>query len=185
MPLKKSLIKIIKFVGIGVTILYPFAVFFALKRHVTVRALALLLLGIAGISFCRHKNIWLFIFILLLGTGLVIFNDDIFLKLYPVLMNACMCLMFALSLRGVPLIERVAKKIGYNLDESQREYTRRVTYAWAIFMFCLAVVSFVTVFLSDEVWVLFNGLISYVLIAIMIVVEFIIRKRFIDVRGGK
>jgi uncharacterized membrane protein len=43
----------------------------------------------------------------------------------------------------------------------------------------------VTVFLSDEVWVLFNGLISYVLIAIMIGVEFIIRKRFINVRGGK
>ena len=96
-----------------------------------------------------------------------------------------MCLMFALSLRGVPLIEKVAKKMGYDLDETQREYTRRVTYAWAIFMFCLAAVSLVTVFLSDEVWVLFNGLISYVLIAIMIGVEFIIRKRFINVRGGK
>ena len=185
MPLKKSLIRIIKFIGIGFTIIYPFIVFLALNAHVAVRFLALLLLAIAGISFARNKNIWIFICVLLFSIGLVIFNDDIFLKLYPVLMNIGVCLMFALSLRGTPLIEKIAKKMGHSLDTKQKEYTRHVTCIWAIFMFCLAVISFITVFLSNEIWVMFNGLISYILIAIMIGVEFIVRKRFINVRGNK
>ena len=185
MLLKKSLIKIIKILGIGFTILYPFIVFLALKKHVVVRFLGLLLLAAAGISFIRHKNIWIFICVLLFGAGLIVFNDDIFLKLYPVLMNTSVCLMFALSLRDTPLVEKIAKKIGYSLDTQQKEYTRHVTCAWAIFMFLLAIVSFITVFLSDETWVLFNGLISYILIAIMMGVEFLVRKRFMNVRGNK
>lgn len=185
MLLKKSLIKIIKILGIGFTILYPFIVFLALKKHVVVRFLGLLLLAAAGISFIRHKNIWIFICVLLFGAGLIVFNDDIFLKLYPVLMNTSVCLMFALSLRDTPLVEKIAKKMGYSLDTQQKEYTRHVTCAWAIFMFLLAIVSFITVFLSDETWVLFNGLISYILIAIMMGVEFLVRKRFMNVRGNK
>lgn len=185
MLLKKSLIKIIKILGIGFIILYPFIVFLALKKHVVVRFLGLLLLAAAGISFVRHKNIWIFICVLLFGAGLIVFNDDIFLKLYPVLMNTSACLMFALSLRETPLVEKIAKKMGYSLDTQQKEYTRHVTCAWAIFMFLLAIVSFITVFLSNETWVLFNGLISYILIAIMMGVEFLVRKRFMNVRGNK
>ncbi len=185
MLLKKSLIKIIKILGIGFTILYPFIVFLALKKHVVVRFLGLLLLAAAGISFVRHKNIWIFICVLLFCAGLIVFNDDIFLKLYPVLMNTSACLMFALSLRETPLVEKIAKKMGYSLDTQQKEYTRHVTCAWAIFMFLLAIVSFITVFLSNKTWVLFNGLISYILIAIMMGVEFLVRKRFMNVRGNK
>lgn len=185
MPLKKSLIKIIKILGVGFTVIYPFVVFFALKRHVAVRFLALFLLAAAGISFIRNKKIWVFICVLLFGLGLIVFNDDVFLKLYPVLMNVSVCLMFALSLRGVPLIEKFATKMGYKLGATDKQYAHRATYAWAIFMFCLAALSCVTVFLSDEIWVLFNGLISYVLIAMMIGVVFIIHKRHTDVRGNK
>lgn len=185
MLLKKSLIKIIKILGIGFTILYPFVVFLALKKHVAMRFLVLLLVVAAGISFVRNKNIWIFACILLFGAGLIVFNDNIFLKLYPVLMNISVCLMFALSLRNIPLIEKIAKKMGYDLDINQKEYARRTTIAWAIFMFCLTVISFVTVFLSDEIWVMFNGLISYILIAIMMSVEFLIRKRFTNVHRNK
>lgn len=185
MPLKKSLIQIIKIIGIGFTILYPFVVFFALKRHVALRFLALFLVAAAGVTFTRSKNIWIFMCVLLFGVGLVVFNDDIFLKLYPVLMNTGICLMFAMSLRKIPLIEKIAEKMKYPMDDKHREYTRRVTCAWAIYMFCMAIVSLVTVFLSDEVWVVFNGLISYILIAMMMGVEFLVRKRFMNVHGNK
>lgn len=185
MLLKKSLIKIIKVIGIGFTILYPFVVFLALKKHAAVRFLCLLLLIAAGISFTRHKNIWMFICVLLFAAGMLVFNDDIFLKLYPVLMDTSVCLMFALSLRDIPVIEKIAKKMGHSLDNEQKEYTRNVTCAWAIFMFLMAVVSFITVFLSDEIWVLFNGLISYILIAIMMGIEFLVRKRFMNVHRNK
>jgi len=183
--LKKSLVKIIKVLGIVFTILYPFVVFFALKRHIALRMLSLLLLAMAGISFVRNKNVWLFICVLLFGAGLIVFNDDIFLKLYPVLMNIGVGLMFAMSLRNVPLIEKFAEKMGHKLNASQKEYAKCATRAWAIFMFCLTAVSFATVFLSNEIWVLFNGLISYILIAIMMGVEFIVRKRVMNVHADK
>lgn len=100
-------------------------------------------------------------------------------------MNLSVCFIFALSLRGTPLIEKIAKKMGHNLGPKQKEYTRRVTLAWVIFMLCLAIISLITVFLSNEIWVVFNGLISYVLIAIMIGVEFVIRKKVTNVHGDK
>ena len=183
--MKKSLIKIIKFIGVGIVILYPFAVFFALKKRIALRFFALLLLVLAGISFVRNKNIWFFICVLLLGLGLAVYNNDIFLKLYPVLMNISMCLMFALSLRTKPLMEKFAAKMGYVLNEKQKEYAKFMTCVWAIFMFCIAVISFGTVFLSDSIWVLFNGLISYVLIGMMMLIEFVVRKKVIDVRKDK
>lgn len=185
MPLRKSLIKIIKIFGFGFAILYPFIVFVALNEGVDLRFLALLLLLSAGISFFRNKNIWVFLCVLLLSLCLVVCNNDLFLKLYPVLMNLSVCFIFALSLRGTPLIEKIAKKMGHNLGPKQKEYTRRVTLAWAIFMLCLAIISLITVFLSNEIWVMFNGLISYVLIAIMIGVEFVIRKKVMNVHRDK
>lgn len=93
--------------------------------------------------------------------------------------------MFALSLRNTPLIEKFAKKMGYTINTKQREYTRRATIAWSIFMFCLTIVSFITVFLSDEIWVMFNGLISYILIAMMMCIEFIIRKKVNNANTNK
>ena len=138
--MKKSLIKIIKFFGICVAIAYPFVVFVALKKHVAVRFLALLMLMVAGISFMRNKNIWVFLCVLLFCAGLIIFNDDIFLKMYPVLMNISVCLMFALSMRDVPLIEQFATRMGYKMDEARKKYAWRATCAWAIFMFCLTII---------------------------------------------
>ena len=183
--MKKSLIKIIKILGIALSILYPFIVFAALKKGVALRLLVLLLLTVAGISFIRNKNVWIFMCVLVLGLGLIISDNDIFLKLYPVLMNTGICLMFALSLTGTPLVEKIAKKMGHDLNDEQRAYTRRVTIAWAIFMFCLAIISLATVFLPNEVWVMFNGLISYILIAIMMGVEFLVRRKVMYVHRNK
>ena len=185
MLLKKSLIKIIKIIGIGFTILYPFVVFVALEKSIDMRFLALMLLAVAGISLSRNRNIWVFLCILSFAFGLLIYKNEIFLKMYPVLMNLGMCFIFALSLRGTPLIEKFAKKMGYNLDDKQKEYTKHVTCAWAIFMMGLAIISLITVFLSNKVWVIFNGLISYVLIASMMGVEFVIRKRVINAGRDK
>ena len=185
MPLKKSLIKIIKILGIGFVILYPFIVFFALKKQIALRVLSLLLVFMAGVSFAKNKNVWLFCGILLLGICLAIFNQDIFLKLYPVFMNFSVFLLFSLSLHNTPMIEKIACKMGYHLDINQKKQTKRATLFWAIFMFCLTVISFITIFLSDEIWVLFNGLISYVLIAMIIGLEFLIHKRQINVHRRK
>ena len=117
---------------------------------------------------------------------LCFFNQEIFLKLYPVLMNASVCAIFALSLRKTPLITQFAQKMRKEpLDEKTLTYTKDATMAWAIFMLINTILSLITVFLSNEIWVLFNGLISYVLIAIMMGVEFIVRKKVMNVHADK
>ncbi len=185
MQLKKSLIKIIKLLGIGFTVLYPFIVFFALKAQVAWRVMAIFLLAVAGISLVRNKNIWMFFCILFLCLGLIICKQDIFLKLYPVVMNLCVCLMFAGSVRGTPVIEKFAVKMGYILDNEQKKQTKYATYIWAGFMGLLTVISLITVFLSNAIWVWFNGLISYILIAIMIGAELLIHKKAANVHRNK
>ena len=44
-------------------------------------------------------------------------------------------------------------------------------------MYALTGISCITVFLSTEIWALFNGLISYILIGLMFVAEFIVRRK--------
>ena len=120
--------------GIGFSILYPCVVFFALKNQIALRAVALLLLVIAGISVVRNKHIWIFIAVLFLCCGLLVSNHGIFLKLYPVVMNLGVCSMFALSLCDTPLVEKFAVKMGYKMDYAARTYAKRATIAWAMFM---------------------------------------------------
>lgn len=92
-------------------------------------------------------------------------------------MNAGVCSVFALSLRKTPLITQFAQKINKNnLDDKELNYTRRATIAWAIFMFFNTIASLITVFLSNETWVLYNGFVSYILIGIMMGAEYLIRK---------
>jgi uncharacterized membrane protein len=58
------------------------------------------------------------------------------------------------------------------------EYTKKVTKVWCVFFLANALISLVTVFLSDEIWALYNGLISYVLMGVLFLGEWIVRKRF-------
>lgn len=58
------------------------------------------------------------------------------------------------------------------------EYTRKLTYVWAVFTFLNWLVSVATVFMSEAVWALYNGFISYLLIGMFFAVEYIVRIRF-------
>ena len=71
--------------------------------------------------------------------------------------------------------------MGEKLDEKGVEYCRKVTVAWVVFLSVHLAVTVWTVFLSREVWVLYNGCIAYVLMGLMFGVEFLFRKR---VRNG-
>jgi uncharacterized membrane protein len=75
--------------------------------------------------------------------------------------------------------------MGYILDNEQKKQTKYATYIWAVFMGLLTVISLITVFLSNEIWVWFNGLISYILIAIMIGAELLIHKKAANVHRNK
>lgn len=176
--LKKSLMK--KFRSLLTAIVffsYPFVVFVALQKQISLHLMAFFLLGIALLNFAQTKQKIVLIMICFLSAFLFYFNNALFLKLYPVLMNTLIGIGFAFSLYKTPLVTIFAKKMGYELSPEVIIYTRKATIAWTVFMFLNMFCSLITVFLSDFIWILYNGFISYVLIGLMFTGEYIIRQR--------
>ena len=177
MQLKRLLTTITKIFLVFFVFAYPFMIFYALQQDIATRFIGLVLLLLVVFSFLNNRNQYIFISGLFLCFFIILFNQDIFLKLYPVLMNASVCTIFALSLRKTPLITKFAQKMRKeHLDEKTLIYTKNATKAWAIFMLCTTFISLITVFLSNEIWVIYNGFVSYVLIGIMMLAEYIVRK---------
>ena len=105
-----------------------------------------------------------------------LFKGNVWFRLYPVVVTGAVFLAFALSLRGTPLIERFAMRMGADLDGGGREYCLKATIAWTVFLALHLAVTAATIFAPLEVWALYNGCIAYVLIGAMFLGEFAARK---------
>lgn len=106
---------------------------------------------------------------------------NVYFRYYPVLTVSLFLAVFLISLFRTPMVEVFARRMGERLDEKGIAYCRKVTIAWVVFLTLNLGVTVWTVFLSREAWVLYNGCISYLLMGLMFLGEFIIRKR---VRNG-
>lgn len=97
---------------------------------------------------------------------------------YPVMINALMLGLFAWSLRYPPtVIERLARLQEPDLPDTAVTYTRRVTQVWCAFFIVNGVIATLTVLNGDmQVWTLYNGLLSYCLMAIVMGAEWAIRR---------
>ena len=97
---------------------------------------------------------------------------------YPVAVNASLLLIFGLSLfKGMPMIERLARLKEPHLDQHGVAYTRKVTIVWCCFFAINGAIAVFTVLKNDIfLWGLYNGCISYVLIGVLFVTEFIVRS---------
>ena len=109
--------------------------------------------------------------------ALYLLKANVWFRLYPAVMVAVFLSAFALSLRGTPLVERFAAAMGETLDERGRGYCRRVTVAWTVFLALHLAVTVATVFMSSEVWALYNGCLAYVLMGLMFAGEWLVRRR--------
>ena len=100
-----------------------------------------------------------------------------FVLLYPVLINAGLFAAFGLSLRFPPsAIERIARYWEGDLPQEAVAYTRKLTVVWAVFFAVNGLVALYTaLFASLEVWTLYNGLLSYVIIAVLVIGERLFR----------
>ena len=99
------------------------------------------------------------------------------LKFYPPICNLFFFLVFFLSLFAKEtVIQKIAKKIENKWTDNLKVYTRKLTYVWCCFTFINFVISVITIFLSDNVWMLYNGCISYVLMGTLFLGEYILRK---------
>lgn len=163
------------------TLLYPLAIYFGLGRYEP-RWLALLLLAMAAARAAASRDpLWL---LAAAGAGLLVMasvfaNSALPLKLYPVLVNAVMLVVFAASLRFPPsAVERIARLREPALPAHAILYTRNVTVVWCGFFIVNGGIALATaLFASDGVWALYNGLIAYVLMGLLFAGEWLVRQR--------
>lgn len=106
-------------------------------------------------------------------------------KLYPVLVNLGFLLVFAWSLTSSQtVVERIARLTEPDLPQIAVRYTRKVTIAWCVFFSINGLIALLTVFMSNQAWALYNGLIAYILMGIMFAAEYLIRCRVRSVGHG-
>jgi uncharacterized membrane protein len=160
---------------------YPLLVFFGLGL-VEPRWLALLLAAMAVMRALSSRDRfwwWTAGAGLLLAALSALANEALPLKLYPVLVNAVLLIAFAASLRHPPsVVERLARLHEPELDAQGVIYTRRVTQIWCGFFVLNGGVALATcLWASDKTWALYNGLIAYVLIGLLMGGEWLVRRR--------
>ncbi|GAB4259658.1 MAG: hypothetical protein Kow0065_09710 [Methylomicrobium sp.] len=165
------------------TLFYPLAVYFgvqSIQPWQIALLLALLLwlrsaLGQQSFGGSRRLTV-----VAVLYCGLAVWNNDVeTLRFYPALMNLGLLSVFAASLYCPPsIVERFARIQQPDLPPEGVIYTRRVTGVWCGFFLLNGTVSAATaLWCSFEVWSLYNGLIAYLLIGLLMAIEYWIRQK--------
>ena len=173
---------LLKIVVIILSICYPFIIYWGLQNYDAklLLPLILILLGLrwlTGGGLTEHKVV----IITLLGIIIItlMWGSQLGLKFYPVLMNLGFLVLFASSLISPPsIVERLARIKEPDLPLEAVSYTHKVTQIWsAFFIFNGTVAAITALWASDEVWMLYNGFIAYLLIGALAGGEWLVRQR--------
>lgn len=168
--------------ALALTAAYPLLVFASLG-HIEPRYLALLLLlGLLRMAVGGNSTVptrWIAAAALLLAALTALLNSSLPLKLYPVLVNVAMFACFAVSLvRGPCVVERLARLTDPQLPPEAVAYTRRVTQVWCAFFLGNGGLALATaLWASERTWALYNGLIAYGLMGLLMGGEWLVRRR--------
>ena len=113
-------------------------------------------------------------------------DDPRFMLAMPVLVSLVLLYTFASSLGTTPMVERFARLQDPDLSAAKLRYCRTVTVVWCgFFVFNALISASLALFASLAAWVLYTGLVSYVLIGALATAEYAMRKyRFRDYGGG-
>lgn len=176
-----------KFLIAFVVLLYPIAVYFGLQ-HLQPKTIAIILAALVLLrGFIARsklietmKGLWLIVLVVgILVAGLsFILNSALGLKLYPVIITGSFLAVFGYSLYAPPtIIERFARLQTSELPPEAIPYTTKVTKIWCLFFIINILVSLYTVFFTSvEIWALYNGLISYLLMGLLFIGEWGYRR---------
>lgn len=169
-----------KVLALIATLCYPFVIWLGLQ-HFGLTFLALFLVFITALRLYSHRDrSSLFVFVIAAVLAVVAYwqNESLPLKLYPVVMNAVMLVLFATSLyQKETIIEKFARLKEPDLPQEAIRYIRNLTKVWCIFfIFNGSIALFTALFTSDDWWALYNGLIAYVLIGALFGGEWLYRK---------
>lgn len=176
-------------IKVGVVILlflYPFLIYFGLNYFKPAQlGLFFLVLFAIRLIVTKTKNKtarWQLIIAVMLGGTLAsltwIFDSKEFLMWYPVGMSSIFFIIFTRSIFYPPsVIEQMGRMYNDNFTEAAEIYTRRVTMIWSVFFAINIVIASWTVLHGDmKIWTLYNGLISYFIVGILVGGEILVRK---------
>jgi uncharacterized membrane protein len=165
------------------TVLFPLAVYFGINYFEPWKLAGMLIvLLVFKLAVSYSDNHWSRPF-LMAGMLYCVFaiwsNNLVSLRFYPALVNGVLLVIFSWSLLSPPsLIERLARLQHPDLPPEGVIYTRRVTQVWCGFFIVNGVIALATALCSSfEVWSLYNGLIAYLLMGILMGVEYVIRMK--------
>jgi uncharacterized membrane protein len=113
-----------------------------------------------------------------LAVAIGLTSSETLARLYPVAVSALLLAAFGYTLvRPPPMIERLVRATGAELDAVAVRYLHRLTLVWCGFFAingCIALAT--TVAGSREAWALYNGLISYVIAGSIFLGERLVRQ---------
>ncbi|HRE87838.1 MAG TPA: hypothetical protein PK095_01750 [Myxococcota bacterium] len=172
--------------GVVLALAYPFAVFWGFT-HLGAREVGLLLLAL-NVPFIviRLRRLDAKARLTVLQTPLIIaalagltalFDDLRAVLALPVLINLALGVTFARSLRGGgSMIEHFARLLVSDLSEAERRYCRSVTLVWCVFFALNALTAALfALFAPLTTWVLYTGLLAYLLMGLLFTVEIVVR----------
>lgn len=177
-------------------IVYPILIFFSLS-WLEPRQVALVVLGLAGLRLLAlrrgaavafAKEVWIPVAsVAVVALGTAIWNDPMGLLMTPTLINTALLASFAGSLWAErPMVERFARLRVDDLSDAEVHYCRVVTKVWCGFFVANGSIALYLALSRElEIWALFTGFLSYVLIGVLYGGEYIYRHwRFRRFTGG-
>jgi uncharacterized membrane protein len=172
--------------AVTIGVLYPAIVYFSLDRLPPGILIALALGTIALRAVAARGEdgrllLSLLAIVAVFVSALAIADQILAIKAYPVLMSLSAAALFGASLLYPPsLIERIARLRGIVPDAPARFYMRRLSVIWLAFLIGNAGVSAaVSVWGGMDLWALYNGLLSYLLIGALFFGEMLLRGRIV------
>jgi uncharacterized membrane protein len=165
---------------------YPFALVSGL-HHASPRTIgALLLAGVLAAVLLSGGNASQLVQLLLRRFGILVVatlaaaatNHPVALKLLPSLTSLWLLATFGATLRREPsLVAQFASAMHDGFPDFLLPYCRKVTALWCAYFAINAAVGAVLAFEApDEVWAWYTGFLSYVVIAVMAVGEYVFHK---------
>jgi len=165
--------------------IYPLAIYLGLTRWDVKRSAALLMLAavLSVAASWRGRSLrttWLApSLVLVLGLLGRVLDNPLYLLLLPTTINVALLATFGASLFSpIPMVERFARLQVSDLSETECRYCRKVTWVWCVF-FVLngGAAALLAAFAPVAIWAVYTGCISYVLVGLVMAVEYLFRKR--------
>jgi len=171
-------------------LVYPLAMHFSIHYgHAEIAVYYLAMLLMLPLLFTllqgRRPTGWmlgisLLALLALLITALGLTDAGVMIIIPPAVMFAALFLFFASSLRAeaTPVVTRLAAVIrAEQLSPEIRTYTRKATIAWSVFFLGMLMTSLMLgLWASLEAWSWFSNFLAYVLIAMMFIAEYLVRR---------